>query len=67
MMSYIEGADRCTFMHTHLQTGGIYTYIYTYVTRHKKIGLMCTKHTVSHYFTYLAFRDSNKSSVSCNE
>ena len=35
------------------------------VTRHEKIGLMCTKYTLSHYSTYLTFRVSYASSVNC--
>ena len=36
-----------------------------YVTRHEKIGLMCTKYTPLHYSTYLPFCVSYTCSVNC--
>ena len=35
------------------------------MTRHEKIGLMCTKFTPSHYSTYLTFSERCTSSVNC--
>ena len=37
------------------------------VTRHEKIGLMCTKYTASHYCTYLTFCECYTNSVNCLE
>ena len=37
----------------------------TFVTRHEKIGLICTKYTTSHNSTYLTFCESYTSSVNC--
>ena len=36
-----------------------------FVTRHEKIGLMCTKYTALHYSTYLTFCVSYVFSVNC--
>ena len=36
-------------------TINIHSEIRLFVTRHEKIGLMCTKYTALHYSTYLAF------------
>ena len=37
----------------------------SYVTRHEKIGLMCTKYTPSYYFIYLTLCTSYIRSVTC--
>ena len=36
-----------------------------YVTRHEKIGLMCTKYTPLHYYIYLTFCTSYIKSATC--
>ena len=39
--------------------------MYVYVTRHEKIGLMCTKYMPLHYSTYLTFYVTYTSFVNC--